>query len=120
MTKFKGKHSCKQYLQLKPIKWGLKWWCRCSSTGYLYETHIYLGKKLEREYNLGESVVLSLSESLRDTFCTLSFDNFFNSPILIAKLFDLGIYGIGTVRQNGKMMPKFPEDKSVKRGDIYY
>ena len=71
MTKFKGKHSCKQYLQLKPIKWGFKWWCRCSSTGYLYETHMYLGKKLETEYNLGESVVLSLSESLRDTFCTL-------------------------------------------------
>ena len=38
---------------------------------------------------------------------------------MIAKLFDLGIYGIGTVRQNRKMMPKLPGDKSMKRGDIY-
>ena len=81
---------------------------------------MYLGKKLETEHDLGESVVLSLSESLTDTFRILYFDNFFNSPILIAKLFDLGVYGTGTVRQNRKMMPKLPEDKSMKRGNIYY
>ena len=76
MTKFKRKHGCKQYLLLKPLKWGFKSWCRCSSSGYLYETDLYLGKKQEPEYNLGESVVLNLSQSLRDTYCTLYFDNF--------------------------------------------
>ena len=120
MTKFKGKHGCKQYLLLKPIKWGFKWWCRCSSSGYLYETDLYLGKKQETEYNLSESVVLNLSQSLRDTYCTLYFDNFFSSPTLIGKLFDDGIYGIGTVRLNHEMMPKLPDDKSMKWGDIHY
>ena len=61
MTKFKEKHSCKQYLQLKLIKWVFKWWCRYSSCGYLYETHLYLGNKQETEYNLGKSVVDSRS-----------------------------------------------------------
>ena len=95
MTKFKGKHSCKQYLQLKAIKWGFKWWCRCSSSGYLYEIHLYLGKKQETEYNLG--VVVNLSQSLRDAYCTLYFDNFFSSPTLIEKLFDDAIFDIGIV-----------------------
>ena len=54
MTKFQGHSSMKQYLQLKPIKWGFKWWFRCaSSTGYLYEFDLYLVKK-NIEVNLAE------------------------------------------------------------------
>ena len=56
---------------------------------------MYLGKKQETEYNLG--VVLNLSQSLRDAYCTLYFDNFFSSPTLIEKLFDDGIFDIGIV-----------------------
>ena len=64
--------------------------------------------------------MLNISHSLRDTYCTLYFDNFFKSPALIPKLFDDGIYGIGTVRPNCKTMPKLPDDKNMKRGDIHY
>ena len=63
-TKLKCKHSCKQYLQLKSNKWEFKWWCRCSSSSHLYETHFHPGKKQEREYNLDESVMLNLWEIL--------------------------------------------------------
>ena len=102
MTKLKGKHSCKQYFQLKPIKWRFKWCFRCSSRSYLYETHLNPVKKQETEYNLSESVMLNLSQSLKDTYCTLCFDKFPNSPNLIAKLFDDLIYGIDTVYSNRK------------------
>ena len=122
-TKVKGKHSCKQYLQLRTsnVGGGLgKWWCRWCSSGCLYETHLYLGKKQETEYNLCESVVLNLSQPLRDTYCELYFDNFFSSPALIADSFDDGINAIGTVRPNSKMMPKLPDDKSMKRNYIHY
>ena len=35
MTKFKGRSFMRQYLQLKPIKWGFKRWFRCANiTGY--------------------------------------------------------------------------------------
>ena len=35
MTKFKRRSSMRQYLKMKPIKWGFKWWFRCVfSTGY--------------------------------------------------------------------------------------
>ena len=38
MTKFKGRSSMRQYLKMKPDKWGFKWWFRCaSSNGCVYE-----------------------------------------------------------------------------------
>ena len=58
MTKFKGRSSTRQYLKMKPIKWGFKWWFRCaSSNSYLYEFDLYLGKK-NVEINLGKDVVM--------------------------------------------------------------
>ena len=62
----------------------------------------------------------NLSQSLRDTYCTLYFDYLFSSPALIGKLFDDGIYGISTVWPNHKMMPKLPDNKCMKWGDILY
>ena len=95
MTKFKGRYSMKQYLKMKPIKWGFKLWFRCaSSNGYLYEFDLYLGKKQNVAVNLGEGVVMQLSEKLKCTFCTLFFDNFFNSPLLTKKVFQENIYAI--------------------------
>ena len=82
--------------------------------------HISILGRNKKQYNRGESVVLDLSQSLRDTYCTLHFDNFFSSPALIGKLFDDGIYGIATVRPNRKMMPNLPDHKSMKGGDIHY
>ena len=53
---------------------GFKWWLKCaSSNGYLYGFDLYLGKKQNVEVNLGEGVVMQLSEKLRGTFCTLFF-----------------------------------------------
>ena len=92
MTKFKGPSSMRQYLKVKPIKWGFKWWFRyASSNGYLYEFDLYFGKKQNVEVDLGEDMVMHLSEKLKGTFCTLFFDNFFNSPLLINKLFEENI-----------------------------
>ena len=59
MVKFKGRSDVKQCIKSKPIKWGFKFWFRCSSkTGYLYQLDIYLDKKQNREFNLGKEVVL--------------------------------------------------------------
>ena len=72
VTKFTGRSSMRQYLKTKPIKWGFKWWFRCVSlNGYLYEFDFYLGKKQDVKVNLGEGVVMQLSEKLKGTFCTV-------------------------------------------------
>ena len=121
VTKFKGRHSSKQYIKNKPIKWGFKWWFRCSSkTGYLYDFDLYLRKKDSVEFGLGESVVLKLTEKLKDTYCTIFCDNFFTSPNLVHKLLSIGIYCYGTVRANRKNMAIMIEDKKMEWGDIEF
>ena len=104
----------RQYLKMKLIKWGFKWWFRyASSNGYLYELNLYLGIKQNVEVNLDEGVVTQVSGKRKDTFCTFFFDNFFHSPLLINKLFEENIYAIGTVSrtknkcQNLKMTRKW-------------
>ena len=62
-------------------------------------------------------IILQLTKDLERSFCTVCFDNFFNSPKLFEKLLQKGIYGIGAVRANRKQMPKIIGDKQMKRGD---
>ena len=63
----------KQYIKSIPIKWGFKHWYRCdSNTGYVYHFQLYQGRKTTTEFNLGESVVLSLCKDLRIATSTSS------------------------------------------------
>ena len=87
------------------------------SRDILYEFDMYLGKKGSTEFGLGELLVLSLCECLKDTNCYVYFDNFFMSPTLMVKLLENGIYGIGTGRANRKHMPSLKQDKQMKRGE---
>ena len=89
-----------------------------SKSGYLYQMDIYLIRKQTPELNLclGEEVALQLTKDLERSFCTVYFDNVFNSPKLIEKLFQKSIYGIATFRANRKQMPKMIDDKQMKRG----
>ena len=87
MVNLTGSSSMKQYVKNKPITWGFKFQFHCASkTGYLYQLDLYLGKKEKTEENLGPSVVLKMTECLENSYCTVFFDNFFNSPLLITKL----------------------------------
>ena len=83
--------------------------------GYLYEFNLYIGKKEKGELGLGETVVLDLSRKLEKYF-----DNFFNSPTLVEKLFDKGIYCFGTVRSDQKNMVVMKKDKDMKIGDVEF
>ena len=117
MFKFKRKSIMRQYRKNKPIKWGFKFWVRSGAkSGYLYEFDMYLGKKGNIEFGLGESAVLSLCQKLKDTYCFVFFDNFFTSPALSFKLLEMRIYVTGTVRANRKNMPVLKHGKEMKRG----
>ena len=73
---------------------------------------IYLGRKQTPDFNLGlgEEVVLHQTEDLEWSFCTVYFDNFFNSLNWIEKLFQEDIYGIGIVCVNREEMSKMIGD----------
>ena len=101
MCKFKGKSIMRQYMKNKPIRWGFKFWFRCGAkSGYLNEFYIHLGKKGNTEFGLGESVILSLCQKLKDTYCFVFFDKFFTSAALLVKLLEMRIYATGKVRDN--------------------
>ena len=52
------------------IKWGFEFWFQCGSKSeYLYQFDMYLGKKSETEFGLGDSVVLSLFGNLKNSYC---------------------------------------------------
>ena len=81
----------RKHMKNKPINWGFEFWFRCGAkSGCLYEFHMYLGKKGNTEFGLGESVILSLCQKLKDTHCFVFFDNFFTSPELLVKLLEMG------------------------------
>ena len=49
-------------------------------------------KKGNTEFGLGESVILSLCQKLRDTDCFVFFDNLFTNQALLVKVLEMGIY----------------------------
>ena len=105
-------------MKKKPIKWGFKFWFRCGAKyGYLYEFDMYLGKEGNTEFGLGETVIPSLCQKLKDTHCFVFFHNFFTSPALLVRLLEIGIYATGTVRANRKNRPVLKHDKEMKRGE---
>ena len=108
----------KQYMKNKPIKWGFKYRYRCDSEiGYVCQVELYQGRKENRELNLESSVALDLCQVLKDTYCHVFFDNFFNCSTLIQKLHDNGLYELGTARSDKINMQQIKKDKEIKRGD---
>ena len=91
MVPYFGRHSCKQYIKGKPIKFGYKCWVLASSTGIPYRVEIYEGKTncstVSSSEPLGTRVVLdSLAICTTPTMHHVYFDNFFSSYDLMVKL----------------------------------
>ena len=74
-------------------------------------------RKKKTEFGLGESVILSLCQKLKDTHCFVFFDNFFTSPALLVKLLEMGIYATDTVRADRNNIPVLKHGKEIKRSE---
>ena len=76
----------------------------------------------DRETGLGENVVLTLSELIKNRHHQLYFDNFFTSVSLLDKLLSQGTYACGTIRTNHKNFPSemSNEAKKFKRGEFVF
>ena len=69
MVAYYGRHGCKQFIRGKPIRFGLKNFCRCTPLGYLIAFQTYQGKTYqEKDYNdfgKGGGCVLNIIDSLQ-------------------------------------------------------
>jgi hypothetical protein len=122
MIAFKGRSTLKQYMPLKPIKRGFKVWVICCAvTGYMVNFDIYEGKPQggQREFSLGESIVLKLASAFEHLGYCLFFDRFFTSLPLLDKLLRKKIFGVGTIMPSRKFFPsnKLPLDRDMAVGE---
>ena len=102
MIPYFGRHSAKQFIKGKPIRFGYKLWCLNTRLGYLVQFEPYTGAGAgQHEFGLGGGVVLDLiSELPPNQHYLLYFDNLFTSIRLLDRLYEMGIGGTGTVRAN--------------------
>lgn len=128
MIEFFGRISIKQFMPLKPIRFGIKLWSLCTIHGFLLDFQIYCGKqslptddKLQK-CALGTQVVMKMlhdfllktpTEKIGDYH--VAFDNFFTNPDLMVHLNELGLKATGTVRRNRVYEMK---EKSNKKGKL--
>ena len=119
MIPFQGRSSLKQYMPKKPIKRGIKVWCRADShIGYVCEVQVYTGRADSEEHGLGKRVVLDLVSQLEGRKHHIYFDNFFNSVSLLTTLREKGLYGCGTARQNYKEYPEVLKIKGKSKREL--
>ncbi|KAK2150628.1 hypothetical protein NP493_2748g00001 [Ridgeia piscesae] len=95
MIKYNGRLRWKQYMPMKPIKWGIKLWVLCDArTGYCLALYVYTGRDdhLAEGMGLTYNIVMKLSSSYLLRNHHLYADNFYSSLGLIRNLHDADTY----------------------------
>uniref|UniRef100_H3AE94 PiggyBac transposable element-derived protein domain-containing protein n=1 Tax=Latimeria chalumnae TaxID=7897 RepID=H3AE94_LATCH len=125
MIPYYGKHSAKQFMNGKTIRFGYKLWCLNTQHGYLLQYEAYASKGVTLpELGLGGSVVTRLFSALpQNVTFQMTFDNLFTSLPLLQYLGDKGIGATGTLRANRVQDCPVLDTKSVckkPRGSVDY
>ena len=104
MIPYFGRHSAKQFIHGKPIRFGYKAWVAATRLGYVVAFDLYQGKgTTDKELGLGGSVVMNLFNQLPEKdnrHYHFLFDNFFTNIDLLNYLQSIGTGATGTVRAN--------------------
>ena len=107
MVPYYGRHSCKQFIRGKPIRFGYKVWMLSTSLGYMVKFEPYQGAKGRQAVypclGMGGSVVIDLIAALQEEegrSYHLTFDNLFTSLKLVGVLTEKNIACRGTIRAN--------------------
>lgn len=128
MIKYFGRHGCKQFIPVKPIRFGFKVWCLNAPNGYLLDFNIYQGNDpfVSSAYQLAfgkcAAPLIMMFDNLKyknipyDIFQ----DNLFTSQALLEYCRHLGYTSTGTVRKDrGPKGANFTK-RLAKRGDFQY
>jgi len=127
----KARMYLKQYMPMKPHKWGYKLFMLCDVNGFAHKFEIYTGSenlpknRLPSELDLGASanVVVRLTRGVpKNMNHRIYFDNYYTTIELIDYLNENGIHSLGTVRKNRIPNSRIPSDnilKKCKRGSSF-
>jgi hypothetical protein len=106
MCAWKGRSPIKQYIPMKPHKYGYKIYC-LASENYLLHFEIYEGKEEDpSESGATYDTVIRMIQPYQNQQLILFTDSWFTSPTLLIALAAKGIRMCGSVRSNRKGLPK--------------
>ncbi|CAG5056392.1 unnamed protein product [Parnassius apollo] len=126
MVPYYGRHSCKQFIRGKPIRWGYKLWVDATRLGYVIWFDPYRGKSSTivegyKQFGLGGSVILEFTDVLQGRDPTLPFhlffDNYFSSIPLLHEISNRGLRATGTIRENRTTKCPLESNKDFKNTD---
>lgn len=108
LIKFKGKVHSRQFLPIKPGRFGIKTFTLAESTsGYLLNSKIYTGKEGNAvQKDLGRKAVMSVIEPYLDMGYYVFMDNYYTFMTLFEELEERKTLACGTVRYKRQGLPK--------------
>ncbi|XP_047106672.1 piggyBac transposable element-derived protein 2-like [Schistocerca piceifrons] len=116
---FKGHSSLKQYVKIKPHKWGIKVFAHAGSSGIEYDFEIYRGQGTAHNdtgLDISGDIVIRFVEGLPKYKKFKVFtDNWFTSYNLISALKNYGILAVGTVRPTRLQGCNLKADSELKK-----
>ncbi|KAJ8933967.1 hypothetical protein NQ318_009326 [Aromia moschata] len=122
----KSRHFLKQYLPLKPHKWGYKFFVLCGVSGFAYKFEVYSGKEnivLPNEPDLGAAANIAVRlcrDIKRNQNYRVFFDNYYSTILLVSYLAQQGILSLGAIRRNRIVDCKLPTEKELKKEERGY
>ena len=108
LVSYRGRIPGRTYLPSKPGKYGLKiFWLAEAGSGFALNAKIYTGRIRDGppERNLGENVVMMLTEPYYHTGRDIITDNYFTSHCLATPLLEKGLTLLGTIRAHRREIP---------------
>lgn len=110
MIAYFGRHSCKQFIKGKPLRFGYKVWCLNTPEGYCVSFEVYQGQNPRIHPELGKNygkcvapllqMIHCMPPEIRDHSYSFYFDNLFTGIAALQYLKSLGYNATGTIREN--------------------
>ena len=109
MAAFQGRSPIKQYMPMKPHKWGYKIW-GLASDDYLLRFEVYEGKELHPSvHGATYDLVIRITNEYQNMNHILFMDSHFTSPTVIDALKVRGILACGSVNRRRRGLPAIAE-----------
>jgi hypothetical protein len=119
MAATKCRADIKQYLPMKPHKWGYKIYC-LASENYLLHFEVYEGKEEDPSASGATyDTVMRMIQPYQNQQLVLYTDSWFTSPVLMSALKEKGVRSCGAVRTNRRGLPQIDAAavKALQRGE---
>ena len=116
----------KQYILNKRCWFGIKYFSLCETSGYLWNSYVYLGKvnnspggaAYTEELGKSGAVVPKLISELYNKGYHVYMDNWYTSLTLFQHLERNGTAASGTAQKDQIMLPQSLHNKSLKHGEV--